>query len=459
MRKLFFLILLLVPAAWAAPADTPSYPKALPPRAATPKPAVAEPGARSVRLHLEPGWNLISFPFSRVLSAKGFEWQLLDGTNPVDAGVNPERLSAARAFWAYTEGPAEVEATGLSNPGDRPGGVQLQTGWNAVGCPFDRPIDLTRATCAEPPRALEAAVHQNLLNDNAFRFENGQVAAMPLDRARLQPYAGHWIYATQPVFLRYNLTGEAPVLSGIKSEAGELVLEGRGFGSQGTVWAGCDELKATAWSDTQVRVKAPSQVGSLRVIRSGLASNTLDLPSAAPSDVTGQVLDDEGQPVAGAKVWIDGGDAIHTDAQGNFSMAGLAAGAHQVRAEFGGVEPVRTLLELVPGLGRRMVVTLPSARGNLSVRAYTYSWNNRTFRPHRILVWERGNYVRHYRKDFWYDWGWSGYNLDWYRLPLGRTYEIQVTWKDDLGNYSSVTRWRRLTSAQQIEYVYNSWTY
>jgi len=455
---LLFLLLLLVPA-WANPAETPDYPPATPPRAGTAKALPAEAGARSVRMRLEPGWNLISFPFARVLGTKGFEWQLLDGTTAIDPGVNPERLSAARAFWAYTQQPAQVEAVGLPNPGDRPGGVQLQAGWNAVGCPFDRPIDLTRATCAEPPRALEAAVHQNLLNDHAFRFEEGQVAAMPLDRARLLPYAGHWIYASQPVFLRYNLTGEAPVVTGLKAEAGELLVEGRGFGSEGTLWAGCDQLNPTSWSATQIRVKAPSQVGSLRVVRAGLASNTVDLPAATPSEVTGQVLDDDGQPVSGARVWIDGGDPVQTDAQGNFSMAGLSAGAHQVRAALGAEEPIRSLLELVPGLGRRVVLTLPSRRGDLSVRAYSYTWNNCTWRPHRILVWERGNYSRRYRKDFWYDWGWSGYNLDWYRLPLGRTYEIQVTWKDPKGNYSSVTRWRRLTSAQHIEYVYNSWTY
>jgi hypothetical protein len=81
--------------------------------------------------------------------------------------------------------------------------------------------------------------------------------------------------------------------------------------------------------------------GILQVLAFSVLGATMALATPAPSGLQGTVLNTKGQPVASARVFVQGADGkaprvVTTDARGHFHTTALGVGMYDVRAEAAG---------------------------------------------------------------------------------------------------------------------------
>ncbi len=488
MRRLLFiaLILLLPALGHDAPAqDPPRYPSTPPPLIPAGAPSPAPGGQKVWTYQLHPGWNVVSFPVAQVTSVQGLKWMLVRPTAAgpvnVDPVHHPEQAETGRGYWAYSDAPATVTVTGPANPGDDPGIVILETGWNLVGCPWDRPINFQKTSLAVPGgtfMTLEQAIDVEpcFLFGYAYNYGAKKFLLMSLENpnSQLTPQTASWIYARSPCQLNLNLGQTAPRLDKVTREGDAVTIQGANLGTPvtSTLFFGAQPLKndrATSWTTSQIQAPGPAHAvnGTLVVMVNGVPSNRLPVvlgppPTgpAAAGGMTGQVTDDSNSPVAGAKITIDTGAVAYSDEQGRFSFSGLPPGPHAMTASDNDYGSAKGNVTVLSGVTKPVAIMLPLRRGTISVRAFPYPYGSASFQPKQILMWETGDYSHRYLRDYsYYERGWTEYDLNWAELPLGRNYSVTVTWADEQKNEQSITHRINLDRTSYTDWFYNSWSY
>ncbi|QNP90821.1 carboxypeptidase regulatory-like domain-containing protein [Corynebacterium lujinxingii] len=105
-----------------------------------------------------------------------------------------------------------------------------------------------------------------------------------------------------------------------------------------------------------VRIEAPGYEPVEQTINIGPGENKqLNVPGlvAKPGSISGDVIDDDGNPVAGATVTLTGPDGtprtVQVGADGSLNVDGLRPGEYTVRIEAPGYEPVEQSVKVNPG--------------------------------------------------------------------------------------------------------------
>lgn len=107
-----------------------------------------------------------------------------------------DTLRPGAGYWVNFSVPAYPHYDGaLVSAG--PFTLPLGAGWNLIGDPFPAPAALSSVT------ANGAALSAGAVSPNLYRYDtpSGQYVAVSAANGTLQPYAGYWIYAPQPVTL------------------------------------------------------------------------------------------------------------------------------------------------------------------------------------------------------------------------------------------------------------------
>lgn len=488
MRRLpLLLFILLLPClAHDAPKqDPPGYPTQPPSRIPTYTAPPPVPGQKVWTYSLHPGWNMVSFPLARLTRVEGLTYMLLRpssaGPVEVDPVHYPERAETGRGYWAYSDRPATVNVSGVANPGDDPGLVILETGWNLVGCPWDKPINFRNTSLAVPGgtyMTLEQAIDVEpcFLFGYAYNYGAKRFLLMSLENpaSQLAPQNASWIYARSPCQLNLNLGQAAPRLDTVTREGDAVTIKGAGLGTPvtTTLYFGDHALKndrATSWTATQIQAPGPAHAvnGTLVVLVNGVPSNRYPVvlgppPTGVPAagGLTGQVTDDSNRAVPGARITIDTGTSTFSDDQGRFSFSGLPPGPHAMTASHDGFGGAKGSVTVLSGTTKPVAIMLPLRRGTITVRAYPFPYGQAQFVPSQILMWETKNYSHRYLRDYsYYERGWLEYDLNWEDLPMGNEYSVTVTWKDEQKNEQSITHRTTLDRTNYTDYFYNSWSY
>jgi hypothetical protein len=135
--------------------------------------------------------------------------------NPDDASYKffPDpfvtNVRPGEGYWLLNQNRSTVylpsDATTL--PTDRAYTMTVQTGWNQVGNPFTGPVNLNEVQVIDAygkQWTMAQAAQRGLLLPTLFAYDaaaNDYTWATELDNARLDPYAGYWLYAFEDISL------------------------------------------------------------------------------------------------------------------------------------------------------------------------------------------------------------------------------------------------------------------
>lgn len=117
------------------------------------------------------------------------------------------------------------------------------------------------------------------------------------------------------------------------------------------------------------------------------------------------------------------------------TLPGYKSASGQVQIEAGATRTLQVSLSPTSGpeVGARSVET----SGTFTVIAYPFAvgqeQENRYW-VYRIEAWEYGNYHRRWEKTWWTDVGDANFELNCSGAPLGRSYAVVVTWRNQAGD-------------------------
>ncbi len=142
-----------------------------------------------------------------------FQWQPQTQTyassNGTTSATLVNTLTPGLGYWLYvpTYLTAGLTPTATGTVLTAPVTVSLSTGWNQIGDPYTSAeplssITVTAGTTASPLPGAGGQIYGTLYTYPAGATRYTAVSAA--SGAALQPYAGYWVYAFQPVTLTYN---------------------------------------------------------------------------------------------------------------------------------------------------------------------------------------------------------------------------------------------------------------
>ncbi len=387
-------------------------PKAAPVYPATPPPAIGvmrPPDGTGYRIPLHAGWNMVSFPFAQVQSVRGLQYDLLrprgSSSSIVDPVSQTREIDTHFGYWAYAKQDSTLEVTGAGALAD---GVDLEPGWNLVGCPNPNPLAVTQLVSPDSSKALAF--------EKTFGGVNGVVEPQPmLPGTTFQPGGCYWVYAYLPGRVNWQ---PAPPPAAAPAGPGPVL---------------------------------PTAVGA------GVGAG---LPKATP--FVGQVTNNQAIPVYRARVVVvssAGTFTALTDKQGRFTVPAVPPGPAQIIITAKNFETVQQPLSVVRGAVVPLRVPLRRQFCVLAAYMYTYDYGKSHYKPVKIWMWETNNYAHRYFNTY-------SRHIDSYRtdayfkpFPLGVDYTIEVTWCDQFGNEQYITRYGTTNKPRTDTYFYNSWSY
>ncbi len=115
-------------------------------------------------------------------------WNPAAGSYALYPAAPANTLTPGAGYWVNFPAPAYPHFDGVPTPTTVPFSLPLSVGWNLIGDPFPAAVLL-------PPSAQ--------VSPTLYRYDtpSAQYVAINSAAAALQPYAGYWIYAYQPVTL------------------------------------------------------------------------------------------------------------------------------------------------------------------------------------------------------------------------------------------------------------------
>ncbi|MFH0801225.1 MAG: IPT/TIG domain-containing protein [bacterium] len=235
----------------------------------------------AVQIHLNAGWNIISFPFKNVTSCSGFTYKIYkyngtgyDSINPI---TQPDSIDCHYGYWAYTVNAADVTVDGTANTGsDKITSVDLSYGWNFIGFPFSSTqyFSVISVRRNSETRTLADASSGSVLwlYNRVYEYGSGswisQLTSQPGNS--FVTGKGYMLWCWMASTLQFSDSSHPLTLSSISPsvllQGGTVVLTGSGFGSiqaTGSVrFNGLNASSVASWSDTRIVCKVPSGAAS-----------------------------------------------------------------------------------------------------------------------------------------------------------------------------------------------------
>ncbi|MDQ7825379.1 MAG: IPT/TIG domain-containing protein [Candidatus Eremiobacteraeota bacterium] len=488
------------------PTRPPSFPKDPPPACGAPsghvpapprKASEGEPFTRTYQL--VKGWNIVSFPFSRVLELKGFKrmllsygggsYYLLDGQN------NPSEVNPRLGYLVYADAPGVATARGIPNNANIRA-VSFECGWNLCGCPKEKNIPWnmlgavigTSMHLAGDVAALPGDEGNYWLSARVYRFNKGLLSEdIRTAGTALIPGQGTWVFVWHPL----NLTVMPGKQSGARldrvtpssvSPGQTVTLEGSGLGSDvaGLFLAGVP-IKGDyilSWSPTRIMFRVPSYAmsGSLLVCMNRTPSNKLSLTVSedqgpgAGGTLSGKIQDGNKRPLKGALVMLSNGLSAYSKDDGTFLIGHIPAGEWTLDASLTGHRAAHGKVSLGENASKAFLITLTaygevvpqasessgaaagrtsseekivSEKANLDVVVSAYYYGNTRWWVYRVYVkeWGNGNYYWH---NTWYnDAGDTYYELKCPGARMGKTYTVYAEWRSKENSKILTNSWQR----------------
>ncbi len=478
------------------PTRIPGLPTQPPPRL-VPGPQAPDPArAASPRQQIQTvaGWQLVSFPVGRLEALRGLDYMLLrrgpSGLEPVDPVNHPEQVDPGLAWLAWCDEPGVLDFAGPDTDGSYRT-TPLYAGWNLVARPFNRPvrreaITVTRpgGTTARPGQVANPSTTPGSawMYSRVFAWKDGQWQAGELG-APGEIFADSQlgaVFCWTELELNWNQTvpaGGPPALEGVSppraTPGRTITVSGRALGQSGRGSLSLAGMPVqpediVQWTPTRVqfRVPAGARSGSLQVFVDRYPGNSLPLvidpPAPAPKppprttgSLVGQVVSSDGRLLANAQVHLDDGQQALTDINGAFRLDHLPAGTMKAYITLPGYKSASGQVEVAAGATRTLQVSLsPTSGQEVGARSQetsgTFTITAWPFHhgpePHdrywvyRIEAWEYGNYHRRWEKTWWNDVDDASVDLKCAGAPLGRSYAVVVTWRNQDGDERSC-RW------------------
>jgi hypothetical protein len=460
-------------------ASAPAQPLPGPPKYPPPliNAAPQEPPAQALtqRFHLQPGWNAVSFPFSKTLGIKGFGHGLISGAGKWSAKASD--LQPGAAYWAYSDRHQEGVAWG--EPQTATTTLSLAPGWNFIGSPHPVPLDFSQVTFGDGQqvnRVVEEAARGNpaWLDAQLFSVSKDHFEALDLMTAKSQmlPGRGYWLYAYKPLSMRLNVPSEVPVVRHVERGQGqEIILEGDNFGDPdvGRLVLNTHSIlpeDILEWWPNRIRFRLPGSLNTQRlsVVSGGAASPRITedrignnpVKEGEGAAVTLTVYNENGEPVPSAQVQIGSNLPVTTGRNGVAVIAGVTPGQHPVKISAPNFLPRTTKLTVPPNQSHRTTATLYAPRSTISVRATpcTGGW-----RPYKIEVWQKRNWRTRNYNTFPTDRATPYVELYWTQQPTNVIYCIEITWRNREQYEKRLLVERKLGYYGIQETFYNYWGY
>lgn len=124
-------------------------------------------------------------------------------------------FTLGRGYWLQLSRAASFTREGMPAAAGRAYALPLQVGWNMIGDPFDYPVDWqkTQVRLGTQTVSLAKALAQGWVSNALYTYTFGQYRMV----FRLDPWAGYWVRAFQPVELLIDPTeiprGVPPLLA------------------------------------------------------------------------------------------------------------------------------------------------------------------------------------------------------------------------------------------------------
>lgn len=456
------------------------------------------------------GWSVISFPFARLTNVSGLSRTIYFYTNgayyPVDPVKYPDSVNTRWAYLAFAEKPETVTVTGILNRG-MVRSIPLASGWNLIGCPYDKPLPWGKAYVERINRVLPlkevtgppADDRGNWLSSTGFVYDGAFSSESILSPdAVFHTGRGQWVFAWHPVTL--VASGRRPgsagpqIISLVPNQIppGEAVaVQGKSFGTvQGKITISgvpVPQEYMLSWGDSQIEFRLPpfATSGDLIVYANRAQSNAIGI----------RVLDVEAQPdtgtlmgkvqeattkklLKGALIMLDNGLSARSNDDGSFAIANVPGGKHGVNISLIGYGEAKGSVNVSPGGSDAVLITLIPAgaqldsgqegetgseesnkisspkKGILHVVADTYDDGYHRWWVCRIEVTEWGNSNFHWYNDWYSDAGDTYQELDCNGARVDSTYIIKVSWVSRDGGQPLSNSWyRKMYSTHQTETI------
>ncbi|MBT9586937.1 carboxypeptidase regulatory-like domain-containing protein [bacterium] len=420
---MWWIFLLLTLSCWCQPSPPATPPAPVSAASITPQQGLAQ------RYDLKAGWNTLSFPFGKVTASQGIDALVSPRSGQ---SLSPLHAQPGQGYWVYSarSGSAcvwgELQATSCT--------LELQPGWNLVGSPEYDPLDLYQLTASDDTEfnRIWEEVCPGWIDANMVSGKE----KLPLGAStRWQPGAAYWLFANRALRLRVSDSNEVPVVARTyPGDHQEQCIEGDHFGpaDEGRLVVGSEQLPASSileWTPSRIRYRAPANADALTVVAGAAASPRLMSQNFAPSQSRFRlkVLSEDGQPVVGANVYVDGHYAGLTDRWGIASLTPLAQGTHQVRVSRRDFLTRDLQWNVVPGRTTTPQITLYSPLSSIWIRATPCTDG---FRPYKIDVYQKSNDTQRFTKTWYYNQATPYVDLIWNSVPTNLVYRIDITWRD-----------------------------
>jgi len=490
------------------PTRPPGFPAKPPPAAghstAAPAPVPRGSEAFTVTYELVKGWNIISFPFSRLLETKGFRYKILRYSGGAYYAFDPasdiSQINPRWGYIVYSDRPAKVSARGIKNNRNIRS-LTLDCGWNLICCPSDRSAPWNRIAAAissSTQVALDVAGLSSSQNNywicsRAYRFDRGlESVDIKAQGAIIPSMQGLWLYVWHPLTLTVmpeNAHTKQLVINSVTPAStfpGQTVtVEGKGFGTSPTGLfingVPITEEFILSWSSTRIMFHVPSYVesGKLMVFINGTCSNKAALAisgGAGPQEsatLSGKVQDGSRQPLGGALVILGNGMSSYSKGDGTFIIERIPPGEYSVQGSLAGHRSAQGKIALLQGVSKALLITLnsydeavpvshrtsaapssgsaelkknehiASEKGNLYAVASAYYFGGKRWWVYRIDVSEWGNSNYHWHNTWYNDYGDVYQELKCPGARIGKAYNFKIEWRTKDGSKTYQNTWQR----------------
>jgi hypothetical protein len=513
MKKLNHLVLALfifalIKAAYGSvysdPTRPPGFPRELPPAAAHAQAAQknASQGGDTftASYDLVKGWNVISFPFSKVLATRGFTRKLLhyEGGSyyTIDPNSEISRINPRWGYLVYADNPGKASALGVHN-NRHIRSVSLGCGWNLIACPSSKSAPWSRllaviGSSSQPAldvAGLPSSGENYWISSRAYRFDRGlESIDLKAPEAVIPSKQGLWVFVWHPLTLTVapgaeqvgTLRIERVVPSSV-APGQTATIDGNGFcTSPSAIFLAGVPINADyilSWSATRIVFRVPTYVmsGSLVVVVNGTPSNKVDLTvsegggPAAGATLTGKVQDGNKRPLAGVLIMLQNGMSSYSKADGTFLIEHLPAGEYGIEGSLTGHRSAHGTIALGEGGSKNLLITLSSydevlpaslpaspaeplkkkdeqiasEKGTLYAVASAYYYSNKRWWVYRIDVTEWGNGSYYWHNTWYNDYGDVNYELKCPGARIGKIYNFKVEWRTRDGSKIYTNTWQR----------------
>lgn len=158
-----------------------------------------------------------------------------------------------------------------------------------------------------------------------------------------------------------------PDITSLSSNSGgpgtNLTITGYNFGSlpdQGRVHFNTYDAPVISWSDTSITVRVPSiAMGNylVNVVNPVGTSNGREFTITTPGSVSGKVVDNYGNPLAGAYI-VAGTKYAYSDANGLYQVTGLPQGLYTIQASLTGYSSAKQSIAICDNIDTKLDFTL-----------------------------------------------------------------------------------------------------